>query len=58
MSRKFTAKRFQLKRCGRMVKDLFSSKGPRNVEEKVEKVEVRPVLAPAPVKKKRTTKKK
>jgi len=41
-----------------MVKGLFSSKGPRNVEEKVEKVEVRPVLAPAPVKKKRTTKKK
>ena len=55
MSRKFTAKRFQLKRCGRVVKDLFSSKGIRNVEEKVE---VRPVLAPTPVKKSKTTKKK
>ncbi len=55
MSRKFTAKRFQLKDSGRMMKGLFGSKGARNVEEKVE---VRPVLAPAPVKKSKASKKK
>ena len=55
MSRKFTSKRFQLKGSGRLIKGLFGSKGERNMQEEVE---VRPVLAPTPVKKSKTTKKK
>ena len=55
MSRKFTSKRFQLKGSGRLIKGLFGSKGARNMEEKVD---VEPVLTPAPVKKRKTTKKK
>ena len=55
MSRKFTAKRFQLKSSGRLIKGLFGSKGVRNEEEKAE---VRPVLTPAPKKRLVKTKKK
>ena len=53
MSRKFTSKRFQLRGSGRLIRCLFGSKGDRNIQE-----EVRPVLATAPVKKSKTTKKK
>ena len=54
MSKKFTSKRFQLRGSGRLIRCLFGSKGHRNMQEKVE---VRPVLATAPVKKSKKTKK-